>query len=345
MSVSKRDVLKGLFVGGIVTQMPTASWAIPDNTQSPPTFTLNNGLRVHLSRKESGYVSAALVLRSKHIDDPRGLAHIMEHTSFTGAAGSMTAKQIKDLHSDCVQESNATTGGGMIQWHASVLSKNTAQLLELLANTSLDQKFDVETVASESRIVLQELYLDKFDAQGRIKQQFNSALYGPSHPFAHDTTETEIATARTPAPILAAELAQYSRSLKLPANMDLFMVGDFDPDQVAEMVRKSFGRFAFAEGPGLEVPHVGMTRGHKSIKRPVEWAKAPPFRNPHRMEYGGARDRPSGGNFARAGRVPQQSAVHGAAREIRRQLYAGSLVQGRQLLGYLQHQDPEQQQS
>ena len=95
MSVSKRDVLKGLFVGGIVTQMPTASWAIPDNPQSPPTFTLNNGLRVHLSPKKSGYVSAALVLRSKHIDDPRGLAHIMEHTSFTGVAGSMTAKQIK----------------------------------------------------------------------------------------------------------------------------------------------------------------------------------------------------------------------------------------------------------
>ena len=100
MSVSKRDVLKGLFVGGFITQLPTASWAKSDNTQSPPTFTLSNGLRVHFSPKESGYVSAALVLRSKHIDDPRGLAHIMEHTSFTGAAGSMTAKQIKDLHSD-----------------------------------------------------------------------------------------------------------------------------------------------------------------------------------------------------------------------------------------------------
>ena len=134
MSVSKRDVLKGLFVGGFITQLPTASWAKSDNAQSPPTFTLSNGLRVHFSPKESGYVSAALVLRSKHIEDPRGLAHIMEHTSFTGAAGSMTAKQVKDLHSDCVQESNATTGGGMIQWNASVLSKNTAQVLELLAN-------------------------------------------------------------------------------------------------------------------------------------------------------------------------------------------------------------------
>jgi len=214
-------------------------------------------------------------LRSKHIDDPRGLAHIMEHTSFTGAAGSLTAKQIKDLHSDCIQESNATTGGGMIQWNASVLSKNTPQLLELLATTSLDQKFDVETVASEARVVLQELYLDKFDAQGRAKQQFDSCLYGPLHPFARNTTETEIATARTPAPILAAELAQYSHSLKLPANMDLFMAGEFDPDQVNEMVRSSFGRFAFAEGPRLDVPNVGMTRGHKSISALSNGLKRP----------------------------------------------------------------------
>ena len=163
----------------------------------------------------------------------------------------------------------------MIQWNASVLSKNTAQLLELLATTSLDQKFDVETVASEARVVLQELYLDKFDAQGRAKQQFDSSLYGPSHPFARDTTETEIATALTPAPILAAELAQYSRLLKLPANMDLFMVGEFNSDHVTEMVRKSFGKFAFAEGPRLVVPDVGMTRGHKSISALSNGLKRP----------------------------------------------------------------------
>jgi len=67
---------------------------------------------MHLASNKSGYVSAALVLRSKEIADPRGLAHIMEHTSFTGAAGSLSAKEVKTLHSDCIQDSNATTGRG-----------------------------------------------------------------------------------------------------------------------------------------------------------------------------------------------------------------------------------------
>jgi predicted Zn-dependent peptidase len=261
MSMTRRNALKGLLAGGIVSQLPTAAWA----NAARPTLTLSNGLRVHYCVNRSGYVSTALVLRSKSIAEPRGLAHIMEHTSFTGAAGSMSAKEVKDLHSDCIQESNATTGRGMIQWQASFLPRNTAQVLELLATTSLDQKFDVETVASESRVVLQELFLDKFESEGKTKQQFASALYGASHPYALDTTETEIATARTPPATLAAELVQYARTLKLPANMDLFVVGDFDEARMAEMVAQSFGRFAYAQGPVLDLPNVGVTRNHKSF--------------------------------------------------------------------------------
>jgi predicted Zn-dependent peptidase len=271
MVMTRRDALRGLFVGGIATQVPTASWAMPHE----PTFTLSNGLRTHFATNRSGYVSAALVLRSKHIANPRGLAHIMEHTSFTGAAGSLTANQVKDLRSDCIQDSNATTDKGMIQWQASFLPKNIAQVLDLLAITSLEQKFDVETVASEGKVVLQELYLNKYDAKAQAKRRFEQALYGPAHPYLHDTTETEIGAARTPPHLLAAELAQYARLLKLPANMDLFLVGDFDTDRIKEVVRKSFSRFPFAEGPRLEVPQVGITRSHKSLNALSKELKRP----------------------------------------------------------------------
>ena len=41
----------------------------------------------------SGYVAATLVLRSKEITN-NGLAHICEHTSCSGAAGTMSAAEI-----------------------------------------------------------------------------------------------------------------------------------------------------------------------------------------------------------------------------------------------------------
>ena len=218
-------------------------------------------------------------------------------------------------------------------------------MLDLLAITSLDQKFDVETVASEARVVLQELYLDKYDAKGQAKRQFDAALYGPSHPYTHDTTETEIAAARTPPPRLAAELAQYSQLLKLPANMDLFLVGEFDPGSIGEMVRKSFGRFAFAEGPKLDVPQVGVTRAHvalngvsKELRRPmsemrIAWNTGVGVTESARAHADGAR------------RVSQQGAVLRAQGEVRRQLHAGGQLRHRQLLGHLRDQDRQQQQS
>jgi predicted Zn-dependent peptidase len=271
-AMTRREALKAAALGGLCLQLPSAARALV----APPGLRLGNGLRMHLASNKSGYVSAALVLRSKEIADPRGLAHIMEHTSFTGAAGSLSAKEVKTLHSDCIQDSNATTGRGMVQWNATFLPKYTAQVLDLLAITSLDQKFDVETVASEARVVLQELYLDKYDAKGQAKRQFEAALYGPTHPYTRDTTETEIAAVRTPPAQLAAELAQYSQLLKLPANMDLFLVGEFDSETIGEMVRKSFGGYAFAQGPRLEVPQVGVTRAHvalngvsKELQRPM----------------------------------------------------------------------------
>ena len=57
--------------------------------------------------------------------------------------------------------------------------------------------------------------------------------------------------------------------------MDLFLVGDFDTDQIKEMVRKSFSRFPFAEGPRLEVPQVGITRSHKSLNAVSKELKRP----------------------------------------------------------------------
>ena len=84
--MTRRDALKAAALAGLSLQLPTAARALVE----PPTLRLDNGLRVHLAPNKSGYVSAALVLRAKDIAEPRGLAHIMEHTSFTGAAGRIS---------------------------------------------------------------------------------------------------------------------------------------------------------------------------------------------------------------------------------------------------------------
>ena len=262
MMWDRRDALKLFLWAGAAASLPRQALAVANEV---PTFTLDNGMRLHFVPTGARYVSAALVLRSKEIFGRGGLAHILEHTSFTGAAGPLSAKDVKLRHRDCIQDSNASTTPGMIEWRAAFLPKYLPDVLELLAYISLEQKFDVETVASEARIVLQELYLDKYGSDGGLKKRYSAALFGSDHPFALDTTDEEIAKARTEPAKLAAELRDYSTLIRLPANLDLFVVGDIERVPMEKLVSASFGRYPFAKGPYLELPNAGPTRAHRAL--------------------------------------------------------------------------------
>jgi predicted Zn-dependent peptidase len=230
---------------------------------------------VHIVANESRYISAVLVLRSSEIRAHHGLAHLLEHTSFVGAAGTFAASQIKEMHQDFIQQSNASTQPGMIQWQVSFLPKYLEQALDLLAVTSLDQKCDVETVGQEARVVLQELYLNRYHTRFGHRRMVGAALFGSDHPYGIDTTESEIAKAKTSPERLAAELREYAQTIRLPANMDLFLVGRLDADVTRSIVGKCFGRFPFAQGVMLAVPQAPVTRAHRAFT-----VRSPELRRP-----------------------------------------------------------------
>ena len=272
-TMTRRDLLRA---GSVAWLVPSALSASPSSAETSQTsFSLSNGLRVHCASTSSSYISAILLLRSKEIMGPGGLAHILEHTSFSGAAGLMTAPQVKERHKAVLHDSNASTAPGFIQWQASFLPRRFSEALRLLATTSLDQKFDVDTVASEARVVLQELYLDKYDSERVLKKRFHAKLYGAQHPYSRDTADAEIAKANTPPEKLAAELRQYAQTIRLPANMDLFLVGRMDGENVEDLVGDAFGKYPFAEGRLLDIPNVAVTRTHHKLKGTSQQLKRP----------------------------------------------------------------------
>ena len=117
-------------------------------------------------------------------------------------------------------------------------------------------------------MVLEELYLDKYDPDRLAQCKFDRELFGASHPYVKETLPEEIARCKIPPAKLAAELRDFSSSVRLPANMDLFLVGSVEPDAVAKLTNEHFGRYAFAEGPRLEIPRVAVTRAYKGLTEP-----------------------------------------------------------------------------
>jgi predicted Zn-dependent peptidase len=119
------------------------------------------------------------------------------------------------MHQDYIQDSNASTEPGMIHWEVCFLPKYLEQVLGLLAVISLDQRCDVETVRQEARVVLQELNLDRYQTRSSRGRLLDAALFGNHHPYGMDTTDSEIAKAKTRPERLAAELRAYAQTIRL----------------------------------------------------------------------------------------------------------------------------------
>ena len=112
---------------------------------------------------------------------------------------------------------------------------------------------------------LEELYLDKYSPDKLAEYKMDRELLGQFHPYAKDTMEEEVARCKIPPAELAAQLRDFAASVRLPANMDLFLVGSIDPDAAPKLVQEHFGKYAFAEGPRLEIPRVGVTRAYTGL--------------------------------------------------------------------------------
>ena len=181
MLIGRRDAVKAIISGAASGLLPLARAQAVD--QGPARrISLGNGLRIHFLPDESGYVLARLVLRSKEITH-NGLAHLFEHTSSVGAAGALSADDLASRYKDYIQEGNASTEPGALTWDASFLPHYLPQVLDLLAAITLDQKFNSETVEAQARVVLQELYLDKYDADKRTQRKFDCELFGGDSPL------------------------------------------------------------------------------------------------------------------------------------------------------------------
>jgi len=265
MQLNRREAFRGLVVGTLATAIPAVPHATAGGAAGElTTFQLANGMRTHCISNGSGYIVATLVLRSALIQHD-GLAHICEHTSCSGAAGDMSAADVAAMFKDCVQDGNASTEAGALRWHATFLPDYLPQVMHLLAAVTLDQRFDLETVEAQSRVVKEELYLEKYDAERRAQIRFDRELFGHAHPYAKETLAEELALCKTPPERLAAMLRQFADTVRLPANMDLFLVGSIDPEDARREVTQHFGRYSYAAGPMLDIPQVSVTRAYRPM--------------------------------------------------------------------------------
>ena len=204
--------------------------------------TLENGLTIAVvpregfSRKVAYFVTDYGAIYTKFSvdgveqDSPAGVAHYLEHKLF-----DMPGRDITAEFAQLGAVPNAFTGYDMTAYYFSctdAFEENLRLLLEFVSKPY----FTEESVQKEQGIIGQEIDMNEDAPDTRVFENLMKAMYG-EHPIRVPI----LGTRQTIAKIDPDVLYKCHRAFYAPENMLLCVVGDADPEKVAQIARQMLG--------------------------------------------------------------------------------------------------------
>ena len=194
-------------------------------------------------------------LDGRRVETPAGVAHFLEHKMFDLPEGNAL-----NILSARGAEANAYTGGDMTAYYFES-DEGFEENLELLIKFVTTPYFTEESVAKEQGIIGQEIRMTEDDPSFVLYTATMGALF--DH---HPVRESVAGTVESIASITPQTLYDCHRAFYVPANMALCVVGDVDPEYVAETA----ARLTAPERLSAAAPDYGEREGLEPITRRAE---------------------------------------------------------------------------
>ena len=194
-------------------------------------------------------------LDGRRVETPAGVAHFLEHKMFDLPEGNAL-----NILSARGAEANAYTGGDMTAYYFEC-DEGFEENLELLIKFVTTPYFTEESVAKEQGIIGQEIRMTEDDPSFVLYTATMGALF--DH---HPVRESVAGTVESIASITPQTLYDCHRAFYVPANMALCVVGDVDPEYVAETA----ARLTAPERLSAAAPDYGEREGLEPITRRAE---------------------------------------------------------------------------
>ena len=211
---------------------------------------LANGLRVFLLPKNDfnetygiistnfGSVDTGIVSReTKQVTQyPAGIAHFLEHKLFEGPQGKDLLLEFTKLGA----ESNAFTSFTRTSYLFSA-TDNISENLQLLQELVHRADFTKESILREQDIIGQEIEMYQDNPDYRLFFGALANLY-PQTPLAEDIAGTKESISE----ITVENLKENFKNFYHPSNMTLFVIGNFDLEQIAAEIAEQQAKLVFA---------------------------------------------------------------------------------------------------
>ena len=215
--------------------------------------TLPNGLTVFVvprpgfTRKlayfvtDFGSIHTDFVFEGREIHAPAGIAHFLEHKMFDMPGGRDVSAELAALGAG----TNAFTSYDMTAYYISC-TENFEPALKLLLEFVSTPYFTQESVEKEMGIIDQEIGMNEDAADTKSFEWLMQSMY-----HTHPIRLPILGTCESIREITPELLSDCHRAFYTPGNMILCVVGDVDPDRVAEIAEDILGKEKRAVGEKL----------------------------------------------------------------------------------------------
>ncbi|HEX8175973.1 MAG TPA: pitrilysin family protein [Pyrinomonadaceae bacterium] len=232
-------------------QAPPPLAARPLNIPKPFETTLANGLQVVIVEDPRlPLVSYRLALRAGDANDPADMPGLLDMV--TGLLSEGTTKRTSKQIADEVARYGATlTAGANADYStvaASALSTYGNEILDLLADIVLNPTFPESEVNLAQQNALQGLQQQRSQPGFLANERMAQVLFG-QHPYSVVSATPESIKAMT-----HDRLLSFHRSMFIPNNSVLIIVGDVRRDEVLRRVNDLFGKWTKGQTDTRQFP-------------------------------------------------------------------------------------------
>ena len=178
-----------------------------------------------------GAIHRDFTLEGEEFHAPAGIAHFLEHKMFDLPGGRDVSAELAALGAG----TNAFTSHDMTAYYISC-TENFEACLRLLLEFVSTPYFTEESVQKEMGIIDQEIGMDEDTPDSRVFRNLMEAMYR-EHLIRVDV----LGTSQSIREITPQLLHDCHRAFYTPGNMLLCVVGDVDPDEVAQIATEILG--------------------------------------------------------------------------------------------------------
>lgn len=215
----------------------------PELDETLSTAVLENGLTVTVVPRKGftkklayfvtdyGSIHTDFVLEGQEYHAPAGVAHYLEHKMFDMPGGRDVSAEFAALGA----MTNAFTSYDMTAYYFSC-TDHFNECLRLLLEFVSTPYFTEESVEKERGIIDQEIGMNEDAPDSVVFENLMQSLYR-----AHPIRVPILGTSESIRQITAEVLHRCHRAFYTPGNMLLCVIGDVDPDSVADLARQVLG--------------------------------------------------------------------------------------------------------